>query len=68
MKTQNSKQQKSVRKSSDTAIAKSYMDLRKLRDEVRKAELNCKLVARRTKIGGVASVVLNQTTDSHRTN
>jgi hypothetical protein len=38
MKTRKSTQAKSARKISDAIIAKSYLELQKLRDEVRKAE------------------------------
>jgi hypothetical protein len=41
VKIQRSTQPKCVRKFSDAIIAKRYLDLQRLRDEVRKAEMNC---------------------------
>lgn len=43
MKTRKPTQAKSARKPSDAIIAKRYLDLQKLRDEVRKAESSCGL-------------------------
>jgi hypothetical protein len=43
MKTRKPTQAKCVRKTSDGIIAKRYLDLQKLRDEVRKAESSCGL-------------------------
>jgi hypothetical protein len=43
MKTRKPTQAKCLRKTSDGIIAKRYLDLQKLRDEVRKAESGCGL-------------------------
>jgi hypothetical protein len=43
MKGQRPAQAKNARKLSDAIIAKRYLDLQKLRDEVRKAEINCRV-------------------------
>ena len=43
MKTRKPTQARSARKRSDAVIAKRYLDLNKLRDEVRKAESGCGL-------------------------
>jgi hypothetical protein len=43
LKTRKPTQAKSARKPSDALIAKRYLDLQKLRDEVRKAESSCGL-------------------------
>jgi hypothetical protein len=43
LKTRKPTQAKSARKPSDAIIAKRYLDLQKLRDEVRKAESSCGL-------------------------
>jgi hypothetical protein len=43
MKTRKPTQAKSARKPADAIIAKRYLDLKKLRDEVSKAESGCGL-------------------------
>jgi hypothetical protein len=41
MKSQKPTQAKNARKLSDALIARRYLDLQRLRDEVRKAETSC---------------------------
>ena len=41
MKTQKPPQAKNLRKLSDAIIARRYLDLQRLRDKVRKAEIGC---------------------------
>jgi hypothetical protein len=41
MKSQRPTQAKNARKLSDAIIARRYLDLKRLRDKVRKAELGC---------------------------